>query len=165
VRNLKGEKKEEEINTEVAVPFPAYLPENYVKETGERLIAYKRMAMAASGAELDGIEEELRDRYGPLPPEGANLFLMLGLKLYARPLKVTRMDVGKSKVMLTFHETTPLSPEALLKLVRQNPRKYRLIPSSTVSAAISGANPEEIFKETSAILKALSEHGIIKNLK
>jgi len=156
VRNLKGEGVEEEINTEVSVPFPAYLPESYVKGTGERLIAYKRLAMAVSETELYGLEEELRDRYGPLPPEAANLFLMLGLKLCAKPLKVTRLDVGKSKVMLTFHETTPLSPEALLELVRQNPKKYHLVPSSTVSASLSGGSPEEICSEVSDFLRILS---------
>jgi transcription-repair coupling factor (superfamily II helicase) len=45
VRGLRGEPVEEEVDPLVTVDAPAYLPETYVPEAGERLVLYKRLGL------------------------------------------------------------------------------------------------------------------------
>ncbi|MCM8782365.1 MAG: transcription-repair coupling factor, partial [Candidatus Omnitrophica bacterium] len=64
VRYESGEMKAEAraIETEINLPFPAYIPEYYIKSSQERLDYYKRIFATKTIKQLEDIEEELYDR-------------------------------------------------------------------------------------------------------
>jgi transcription-repair coupling factor (superfamily II helicase) len=68
----------------IELPIPVRLPEEYVADDGLRLKIYRRLANLDSMADVDAIERELADRFGPLPIEGENLIYQLRLKALAR---------------------------------------------------------------------------------
>src|SRR5690606_12300613 len=72
-----------EARVEINLHLPALLPEDYVPDVHLRLMLYKRIASAASHAELDELQVELIDRFGLLPPAAKNLMRIAGLKLDA----------------------------------------------------------------------------------
>ena len=51
----------------------AYLPEDYVPDVKQRLALYRRLSGRLTPDMVRELEEELLDRFGPLPPEGRNL--------------------------------------------------------------------------------------------
>lgn len=55
--------------TKMEFSFNARLPESYIGETSLRLEIYHRLGEAASFEEVDTILAELKDRFGPYPPE------------------------------------------------------------------------------------------------
>ena len=59
---------EEEVEPEIRCHLPAFLPEDYVADTGERLVIYKRLSSVATEEELIAMQHELRDRFGPPSP-------------------------------------------------------------------------------------------------
>ena len=63
--------------------LPAYLPEDYVPGLDERLDIYRRMASAIETDAIDEMEQELYDRFGPLPHAVEHLLYAVRVKLLA----------------------------------------------------------------------------------
>ena len=59
-------KKREEL-PEADLPVPAFLPAEYVADERDRLNLYRKLAGVSSGEEAKHLQDELRDRFGPLP--------------------------------------------------------------------------------------------------
>ncbi|MBN1188436.1 MAG: transcription-repair coupling factor [Dehalococcoidales bacterium] len=66
--------------TTVDLPLKAYIPEDYVTDTDTRLSLYQRLTAMTSGEKVRDIAEEMRDRFGPLPPETENLLFVIRLR-------------------------------------------------------------------------------------
>ena len=67
VAELKGETPREPAEIRLDLPVTANLPQIYVEREDLRLEAYRRLATLTTHEEVDDIESEWADRYGPLP--------------------------------------------------------------------------------------------------
>gem|GEM_PF-3993498 len=118
----------EDIEPEVKLKLPAFIPGEYIPDIDQRYIAYRKITCVADSDELDDIENELRDRYGPLPAECENLFEMTAIKLTLRRIKALKLEQGPARIALSFHEKTPLTVERLLAFIQAWPSPCRLTP-------------------------------------
>ena len=91
-----------------------------------RLALYKRLAAAPDNAAIDELTEEIVDRFGPLPPPATNLLRMARLKLTARAIGIRRLDLGAQGGYALFEESNQVDPKAVIRLVQQPDRDYRL---------------------------------------
>jgi transcription-repair coupling factor (superfamily II helicase) len=74
VRALKHQPPRQAVEVNVDLPWPAFLPRDYVPGQKLRIEVYRRLARLRDLARLDDFRQELRDRYGP-PPEAAEWLL------------------------------------------------------------------------------------------
>ncbi len=81
----------------------ASLPHNYVTEPQHRIEIYRKLAQANEKSVLDGLQKELRDRFGPLPPAVEMLLAVAELKILAAEKAVVIIEVKDDKLMLTRH--------------------------------------------------------------
>ena len=81
--------------------IPAFVPANYISDTGLRIKAYREMAEISSREQFDQIKKEWRDRFGKFPQAVDNLFLLAEIKLAAAKAGITRVEVRERKLMLT----------------------------------------------------------------
>jgi transcription-repair coupling factor (superfamily II helicase) len=86
-----------------ALRNPASLPHNYVTEPRHRIEIYRKLAQANEKSALDGLQKELRDRFGPLPPAVELLLQMAELKILASERAVMDIEVKEDRLMLTRH--------------------------------------------------------------
>ena len=126
IHDMRGEPSAQEIEPEVNIPVPSYLPEEYIPETALRLVFYKRFSLARSGDELDHVYHELRDRFGALPEPVKNLYEIVAVKIALRQLRARRLDAGPSAISIDLDQTTTLRPQAVLGLVHESRGKLRL---------------------------------------
>ncbi len=84
-------------------PRSSGLPHSYVPEPQHRIEIYRKLAQATDKVALDGLQKELRDRFGPLPPAVELLLQMAELKILASEKSVTIIEVKEDKLMLTRH--------------------------------------------------------------
>ena len=110
------------VTSEINLHVPALLPERYCNDVHERLVLYKRLASAESVDELDGIQEELVDRFGPTPEQAQALLACHRLRLAARPLGVTKVDAGPERTTIQFVRQPPFDAGALILLVQKDGR-------------------------------------------
>jgi len=72
-----------EHSVQITLPLDASLPDDYVPDEALRLQLYRRLAGLTSLPEIEAMEAELQDRFGPLPVQATNLMYQLRLKVIA----------------------------------------------------------------------------------
>jgi transcription-repair coupling factor (superfamily II helicase) len=94
----------EPIDGQAAAPagrVPAYIPTNYINDTGLRIQAYRNVTEITTHPQLDRLRRDWRDRFGHFPPAVNNVLLITQIKLAAAKKGVTRVEVRDRKLMLT----------------------------------------------------------------
>lgn len=128
VAELKGEEWKEDINPEIHVDIPAFLPGEYVADTDIRLNLYRRLSSLREEPQLGILSEEIRDRFGPPPQEVENLLDLVSVRMLLKRMDISRLDVGKSGFTLTFSPQNGCDPDALVRLVTREPRRFHFLP-------------------------------------
>ncbi len=153
VKKLKGEETLEDIEPEIHLPLPALLPDNYIPEANQRLLIYKRLASCTEEEGISEIREELRDRYGPLPPRVENLLEVMLIKLLLRKLRVKTLDFNGKELTLTFHPSTPISPARIHRLIEM--RRFKLASNYQISFLPQRGDWEQILADVKKLLQML----------
>jgi transcription-repair coupling factor (superfamily II helicase) len=91
---------------DVVFDVPAHLPEGYVPEDETKLDLYRRLARASVPGDIDELRSELRERFGPLPPEAEALLDMGRLRALGAALGLQHVLVRGNEARLTFREGT-----------------------------------------------------------
>jgi transcription-repair coupling factor (superfamily II helicase) len=138
VKRLKGEPVEVETEPEILCPFPAFLPEEYVASTGERLLLYKRLSSSKSETELNKIKEEIRDRFGPYPPTVNNLFEVIEMKILARKLGISKLKLSYDSPSVEFSKQVKINVDRLLTMVKKD-RNLKLKPGENISLELTSS--------------------------
>ena len=97
--------------------IPAGIPEEYIVDLGSRLDMYQNLTRAKVCTELESIEQELRDRYGPLPWQCRNLIYILSLKIVASKTGVEGVYKNNDNLILQFPYDVGSSRIALQKIL------------------------------------------------
>jgi transcription-repair coupling factor (superfamily II helicase) len=126
IAQLKGEELSK-VEPEVNLKIPAFIPEKYISDVRLRLSFYKILSEIRKPEDLDEIEQELRERFGALPEEVVNLCGVMLIRLLCKKLGVQDLSVGPKSLSLVFADSTPIKPEAVLKLTQKSHRKYVLV--------------------------------------
>jgi transcription-repair coupling factor (superfamily II helicase) len=86
----------------VTLDQPAHLPDAYVGDDEAKLDLYRRLARAEQPCEIQAVREELRDRFGPLPPEAERLLLVAELRALGAPAGLEGILITGDEARLTF---------------------------------------------------------------
>ena len=89
------------------LPGSAFLPDDYIADSGPKLEAYRRFAGARSEADADVLRAELRDRYGPIPRSVEGLFTAVRVRLAAEAAGVPEVRVEEGQVTLKWSGRIP----------------------------------------------------------
>ncbi len=156
VKELKGEKVVEEITPEIQFHFPAFIPETYVEDSGERLDLYRRLSLCRSDDEVETVREELVDRFGRTPTEVESLFEVIKVKILLTRLSIKKFETTPTQCVLTFHETTPISPQKVVEFIRRDGGRYRLTPDSKLVIEGWQEMGKDAFDAAKRLLQALT---------
>jgi len=91
----------------VDLPLSAHLPESYVADTALRLRLYRRLAEVGQPEEVEALQQELAERFGPLPAAVQNLLYLLRLKVLATRAGVAAVATEGHDVVLRFPDLLP----------------------------------------------------------
>ncbi len=100
VRQLKKEPIPVSVDVDIRLPGRGYLPDEYVSDRRLKIDVYRRLARVESYQHLQDMQEELIDRFGPLPEVVRDLFQRLELKLDAATWEIS--SVSCIEKMLAF---------------------------------------------------------------
>ena len=111
---------------DINLHIPALLPDDYVPDVHLRLILYKRISGSQSHQELRDLQVELIDRFGLLPDAAKNLLRVAAIKKTAMALGIEKIDAADSGGYLVFGPQSHIDPVALVQLVQNDSRTYKL---------------------------------------
>ncbi len=113
ISQLNGETVEEPDEITLELPMPAFLPPDYVERDDVRLDAYRRLAAVTSQGDVDDIEGEWLDRFGPIPEPAAALVQVARLRAECVRVGVTDVTVTKNPALSGGGLVASISPITL----------------------------------------------------
>ena len=97
----------------VDINIPASIPSAYIEDLSTRLSMYRRLISLQHNDAIIGIEEEIRDRFGPIPTVVQNLFYVIRLKLLANTCGVASIVRAGEMIIVELFEETGGARQAL----------------------------------------------------
>ncbi len=91
--------------TRVDIGVDAYIPEHYIPVAQQKIALYRRAAEIATVEDAKEFRAELRDRFGPIPPETDRLLRVVELR--ARAMECGIAAIARSGNSLTLRFTSP----------------------------------------------------------
>ena len=111
---------------EIDLGISTIIPETYLGDVPMRLQFYKRIANCKTQEALDALQVEMIDRFGLLPDTTKHLFAITELRLQADALGIIAIKGHKAGGTVTFVDTPPIDPMAIIKLIQLYPKQYKL---------------------------------------
>jgi transcription-repair coupling factor (superfamily II helicase) len=103
VRALQGRGGPEQPQPpDVVLDRPAQLPDGYVPDDDVKLDLYRRLARSVSSGDIDGLRDEMRERFGSLPADAEMLLDMARLRVTGAALGLQHVLVRGDEARLTF---------------------------------------------------------------
>ena len=100
VKELQGEKVDKQNPTIVDINVTAYIPDEWVGSSEQKMIEYKRLADVKSVVELDYIVEEWKDRFSKPPESVENLIKLIRLRLGATEIKISAIREVENSIRI-----------------------------------------------------------------
>ena len=98
VAEVGGKPIHSEIDPELQIETPGFIPDDYVPDPGQRLELYKKLSAVDSDDELRDVMAEIADRYGPLPGDVILLGELMGVKAIARKAGILALEISSTRV-------------------------------------------------------------------
>ena len=110
---------------------PAFIPDDYIDITAEKIRIYKQMDAMTDDREIDLLAKRMEDRFGALPPEVKNLLNVVKIRNLGAKSGFEKIIV-KNGMQIMFFVNNPMSAyynskefEKVLDRVNQNPTLYK----------------------------------------
>jgi transcription-repair coupling factor (superfamily II helicase) len=100
VDELRGKRPLPEYELVIDLPLGAHLPDSYIGDPDLKVRLYRRLAGLQTEAEVDEVEQEFRDRFGPPPAPVADLFYLLRVKMLARARFLRGIETAGATLIL-----------------------------------------------------------------
>jgi transcription-repair coupling factor (superfamily II helicase) len=137
IRELKGERVEEEKELQVVLKIGGFIPKDYIPHTPQRLDIYQRLYTVENEEMLTELRAEIMDRYGAPPEAAEKLFRLVEVRALARQLSLLKIERRQQTVAFVFDPDTPVLPERIVALLREHRRLLRFIPEHTLELTLT----------------------------
>jgi transcription-repair coupling factor (superfamily II helicase) len=101
-RVMRGPDAPALVPADVTLDAPSYLPDDYLAVPEVKLGFYRRVSAATEPADIDALQAELRDRFGPLPPPAEALLAAALLRVLGGRLGIEGILVRGDEARITF---------------------------------------------------------------
>ncbi|MFH1874473.1 MAG: transcription-repair coupling factor [Pseudomonadota bacterium] len=156
IGRLQGKKIETEIDPDLNLAISAYLPPDYVEDSGTRLDIYRRLASRINLAEIKEMEQEIEDRFGGLPEEAKNLLGVMEIKVMAKELRTNQITFDGRTFSGRLDKTNQVDLNKLAQLISRDSQRYILRPPDRILYVTNGIEQaSEIIKEAKNFLREL----------
>ncbi|MFT5366990.1 MAG: transcription-repair coupling factor (superfamily II helicase) [Candidatus Latescibacterota bacterium] len=144
VRQIKGEDSEPAIEPDIQVSVSSYIPDEYIPDADQKMQFYQRLGDIRRSVDVLAIEEELTDRFGPIPEPTTALLDTIQVKLYARQMRLIQVQVGQT-MTLTFSPERVLERKDIEAMVTQSPLplQFALGDQPRIEVELTGKGAQE----------------------
>jgi transcription-repair coupling factor (superfamily II helicase) len=146
-RQLKNQRLKTPLEVHVDLPWPAFLPHDYITSQRQRIEVYRRLARVRKMERLGEFRDELRDRFGPLPEPVEWLLRLAEVRLLAArwQIAVVRLEkppgggVGPVDLVLEYK-----SARLIKQLAAQSGGRLRVVDQDSAYCRLFGNEDEPL---------------------
>ncbi|MFN2363326.1 MAG: transcription-repair coupling factor, partial [Halarsenatibacteraceae bacterium] len=126
VQELKGSTEKEVIEPEIKLDINAFIPDDYINSSNQKIEFYQRIKKAKSEQEHSELIDELIDRFGDIPEPLLNLLYINSLKNIAAQLSIIKIIEENTSINFIFKDKNSVDRDAILKLINDYPRRINI---------------------------------------
>ncbi len=151
VKELRGEKVENTNDVMVKIALDAYIPDEYIATSEERMVAYKRISALESIESLEKLKQELFELYGELPKQVLSLMDIALVRKLAQKLCASEIISFGEEINIIFDKKERIiESETLAEMIY----KFRMNCSIDVSSKpMIKFNKERTCRENFEVMK------------
>ncbi|MFC1585068.1 transcription-repair coupling factor [Fibrobacterota bacterium] len=127
VRELQDRKELPPLDPEIDYPESAFIPEEYVEDGLQRIALYQKVSRCEGIEEVEGLHEELKDRFGPVPRSTVVLLQTMIIRILAQKLGFQKVVLRNQKMHLFYSEIHQPEPGALPDIMSKITRPFRFL--------------------------------------
>lgn len=142
VQELRGNQKPEPPETSIELPLDAYIPEDFVPDTRQKVDMYKKIAAIQTAEHAEMVADEMRDRFGELPEAVRNLLTVSLLRSRFRKIGVQSVGLERGTLVIRYHEGITPQSENVHQMVRQRRSRTSYHGGKNIQIRIQGALSE-----------------------
>lgn len=150
-----GGQIEEWPEPDVSLDGPAYLPDDYVADSSQKLHLYRRLSKASTRTEVDNFREELTDRFGALPSEVERLLASATVRILGKSIGLDRAIVRDGSARLTFRESAVPRLNAVQRIFTQRQAVMEVVRNAPLSLVIRQEGADPVLEIVQVMLSAL----------
>ncbi|MEO8704127.1 MAG: transcription-repair coupling factor [Kofleriaceae bacterium] len=136
VAELGGKPIHSEVDPELSIETPGFIPEEYVPDPSQRLELYKRLSAVETDDDLAEVMAEISDRYGPWPGEVILLGELMGVKAIARSMGALALEISSARVAIALPDGSQLLQPVIAGGFRRLPDgRFAIAPPAPGGAA------------------------------
>ena len=117
---------------------------------------YRRLNEVEGRAGIDAFAAEMIDRFGPLPPEAANLVAVMEIKQVCVAAGIAKLDAGAKGALVTFHDDRFANPAGLIDYIERLRDRAKLRPDQKLFVAADWGAVEARLKGALTVAKNLA---------
>ena len=106
--------------------YSGFIPDEYISESVEKMEVYKKIASVQNDEELAGINQELEDRYGPLPEDVQNLISIADIRTMCKKLHISRIMERAGSIRVEFAYIRVINPDKVARLIVESGGKVTI---------------------------------------
>ena len=155
VHRLKGQVVEEEPDPTLRLNVSAFIPEDYVADSHQRLSLYKRLSSSTQIGDLALLHGEIQDRFGPPPEPVERLLEVMQIRLQAKALRLASIELKTGSVVITLDAKSQVSQTAVQRLMDRHKGRIRFLSPLSFELQMPHQDWTFIFPELTATLQSL----------
>jgi transcription-repair coupling factor (superfamily II helicase) len=165
VREIKGEEREEYIETSIEIPINAYIPDDYIEDEVLKIEIYKKIASIENLEDKMDIEEEIIDRFGDIPRPLENLLNVAYVKAVSKVLKIVSIKQLEKYLYIQFKNGDCIDIETLRMLNEKMDGmiSYASNAEPSIKIKLKTSNSSDAVKILKEVLELIQQINSVKN--
>jgi len=152
VEEISGKASSQEEEPELELRVPAFLPDDYIDEAGERLEFYRKLSSAKTVDAADEIELALLDRFGRLPAPARTLCDLARMRAVMRSAGVAELKRGDGSLFLALSAHATFDRAKLVSWVMKERKSFSFVRGEILAMRLPGTDPAGILAAAKNLL-------------
>ncbi len=156
IKKMKGEAVQEEFDPVINLPVSAFIPDDYIADSLQRLNMYKRLASIRDISEIENVKAELIDRFGALLEPVSSLLNIIELKSLSIANNIAGIEAKAGGVEIRFLKGAAIQKGLAEKLIKRYGRDIRFSSEYSFLLKMPVSRWDELFERLRITLQELS---------
>ncbi len=139
----QGRETAPELSTRIDLKVDAFLPESYIRDSGQRMEMYRRIADLHNDHDREEIIDELVDRFGDTPAVVDTLLDVSHLRYLVNRLGVSQVLHRNDTLLFKMDDRYVPDPALLLSAMKQTDTRLALTPTTPTAMVLRNVRGNE----------------------
>ena len=144
VKEIKGEKVEEEQDISIDLNLSAYIPDTYIENASQKIEIYQDIANSRTEEDIRNIIDEIIDRYGDIPDEVNNLIKIASIKNLCRKTDIIKIQQKQNGVLFFVKK---INDEVIKNILEKYSQNVRFSPGEKPYITLNIEKNQDIAEE------------------